>query len=511
MSSDNLPDDGNFEVEHCDLCIVGTGIAGLNALFVASEYLAREHKVIVVDRNPRPGGMWNETYDYVRLHQPHPMFTAGNIPWTIGKPPWYLATQSEILQHFEKCLDALRGKLSIVERYGYAYQSHCETTTDNAHEVRIDFSATAPGARALQIRTPRLIKAFGFRVPKNDALEFSSPHVQSISPHGDKLLGAAMRASDKPIYVIGGGKTGMDTAFELITRFPRRAVQLVVGKGTIFLNRNKAFPTGLRRWWGGTTGLELALDVALMFDGENEAEVLDHFRRHHSINLDERFSHYVFGLLSEEENAVIAGGVKEIISDYVEDIVDVRGQPTMRLRSGASRVIERDSWIVNCTGYVMREPHAYEPYASPSGAVLSIQPTSGIHILTTFGSYFLTHLYFLGRLGEVPLYELNHQALVEQDKAVFPFACMTQILLNLMLITDAVPMKVISDCGLDFDRWYPLLRRLYGIIRLNRNKPRYIEQCRHALDRVRERYAINCGVLETVRARRAPSQVSQAE
>lgn len=61
----------------CDLCILGAGIAGLNALFAASRYLTRDQKVVLIDRRPNAGGMWNAAYDYVRLHQPHPMFTAG--------------------------------------------------------------------------------------------------------------------------------------------------------------------------------------------------------------------------------------------------------------------------------------------------------------------------------------------------------------------------------------------------------------------------------------------------
>ncbi|HWS94142.1 MAG TPA: NAD(P)-binding protein [Mycobacterium sp.] len=66
-------------VKTCDVCIVGAGIAGLNALFAASRYLSRDQKVILIDRRARAGGMWVDVYSYVRLHQPHPMFTAGNI------------------------------------------------------------------------------------------------------------------------------------------------------------------------------------------------------------------------------------------------------------------------------------------------------------------------------------------------------------------------------------------------------------------------------------------------
>ena len=29
--------------------------------------------------------MWTDTYDYVRLHQPYQLFTAGNIKCTLGK------------------------------------------------------------------------------------------------------------------------------------------------------------------------------------------------------------------------------------------------------------------------------------------------------------------------------------------------------------------------------------------------------------------------------------------
>jgi monoamine oxidase len=76
-------------VQSCDVCIVGAGLAGLNALF-ASRYLSRDQKVILVDRRERVGGMWVDTYPYVRLHQPHPMFTAGNIAWTLGEDRSYL-------------------------------------------------------------------------------------------------------------------------------------------------------------------------------------------------------------------------------------------------------------------------------------------------------------------------------------------------------------------------------------------------------------------------------------
>ena len=84
-------------IEEYDYCVIGAGVAGLNALAVARCYLPASARVLLVDRRPREGGMWTDTYDYVRLHQPHRMFTAGDIPWSTHRAREYLADKSEVL------------------------------------------------------------------------------------------------------------------------------------------------------------------------------------------------------------------------------------------------------------------------------------------------------------------------------------------------------------------------------------------------------------------------------
>ena len=88
--------------------------------------------------------------------------------------------------------------------------------------------------------------------------------------------------------------------------------------------------------------------------------------------------------------------------DHFVDAVDRTGSTEMVLRSGATKAIERGSWIVNCTGYVPQREYPYEPYVSHSGAVLSIQPRSTTLHLTSFAGYFLTHLLFLGQIRNGP-------------------------------------------------------------------------------------------------------------
>ena len=60
------------------------------------------------------------------------------------------------------------------------------------------------------------------------------------------------------MWIIGGGKTAMDTAHALITEYPGREVNLVAGSGTYFLNRDRLLPGGTGRWWRGKSFSSLA-------------------------------------------------------------------------------------------------------------------------------------------------------------------------------------------------------------------------------------------------------------
>lgn len=488
--------DGLYQQETCDLCIVGGGIAGMNALFAASSYLTRQHRVLLVDKHPCVGGMWRETYDYVRLHQPHPMFTAGNIPWTLDRDPSYLATKDEVLAHFRHCLETLRARIDLVERYGYAYQEHREIATRDGVGAEVLCHSVGGDQRPLLIRASRLVKALGYQIVQNDPLQFSSERVRSVAPHSGAFLGDEMAESDSPVYVIGGGKTAMDTAYALTQKFPEKPVYLVVGGGTVFLNRDQAFPKGLRRWWAGRRGFSVGLDLALRYNGQNEAEVIQYFREKYGISPSRSCTNYRFGVLSEEENEAICNGVEELIPEYLSDVVDTDTEIQMIFRSGHSRPIEPGSWVVNCTGHLAKTTHPYEPYLSARGAVLSIQPTSAIHFLTTFSAYLLTHLFFLGKLDDLPLYELDQEELAAKAPVAWPLVCITLSLHNVILILSVVPRRVTREFGLDFDRWFPLHRRLLSLLAIKRHGARYVAHCKRTLDRVRIRHGVRCGVLQ---------------
>lgn len=476
-------------VETCDLCIVGAGLAGLNALFAASRYLTPHQRIILVDSRSRVGGMWVDTYDYVRLHQPHPMFTAGNIAWTLDREPAYLATKDEVLDHFSHCLQVLGQRVRVDEFFGWTMESHASV------HGRQQVVCRAADGGTVTIDTPKLIKAIALDVSPNDPLTLSSTAVHSVSPDYCDVRSGAIADDDKPVWIVGGGKTGMDTAHALITACPGREVNLIAAGGTAFFSRDKVLPTGARRWWAGTPTTGIGYQTAHRFDGTNEAEVAPWFQRRYCTQLTSTADNFLLGVLSEAEKQTIAEGLHSVVMDRLVDVVDRDGTAELVLAGGAHRTVERGSWLVNCTGYLLRKEHPYEPYCSSDGSVLSIQTRSGTLHLTSYMAYYLTHLMFLRKLGEVPLYEADFEEFRRKARSVLPYTMFSLINYNLGLIADAVPAKVFTECGLDFDRWYPLPRRIFETARFMATHRRDRERHRQTLDTVRERFDVRCGPL----------------
>lgn len=476
-------------VEKCAVCIVGAGLAGMNALFVTSRYLAADQRVILVDRRSRVGGMWVDTYPYVRLHQPHPMFTAGNIAWTLGRKPSYLASKDEVLDHFAHCLDAIEDDVRVDEFFGWTMES--EEEVDGV--VRV--TCRAADGRTMVIETPRLIKAYGFRVEPNEPLELTSGTVRSVSPDTCDMRDGAIRDDAAPVWVVGGGKTAMDTVHALVRVYPGREVNMLAGGGTFFHNRDFFFPEGRARWRGGMLVSALGSEVTRRFDGTNEAEVWDWHRALCGLAVTPETGNFAIGVLSEAERQTIADGLNDVVMDHLVDVIDDADGPRMRMRSGAERQVKPGSWFVNCTGYITPREYPYEPYVSPSGNVLSIQTRSAIMHLTSFAAYFGTHLFLAGKIRDVPLYELDIYDLYHKSRKAFPYALFALVQYNLSLCADSIGLRAFRELGLDFDRWYPLPRQMLAKARFARTHRRGREDARGILDAVRERHGVRCGPL----------------
>lgn len=470
---------------HAELCIVGAGISGLNALYAASKTLPAGSKVVLVDKNLAVGGMWNDVYDYVRLHQPHPFFTVGDIQWQIDKPDSYLANKQEILTHFQHCLTQLRARLEMTELFGYEYLSH----TENASGIVELTCRNLSSQKTVQVRAARFVKSTGFNVVPNTPLKLSCTQLYSTTPEDPVLFGPQMRDSDKPVYIIGGGKTAMDTACQLLRTYPDKTIYVIAGRGTYFINREALFPEGVKRYWQGTLALDLFRECAIRFNGDNEQELTEFMKRYCHAP-DYRAEHHFFGLLSLEELTVVKSGCREIIMDYLEDIVDQDGLVKMLFRKREPMTIESGSWVINCTGSLLRSSSLPEPYISQSGRVMSVNQTDSSIVFSTFGGYFLGHMFFDEKLKDFPLYGMNHEAIIKANKEAYPFVAFTQLLYNFYTFVDALPLQTILRCHLDFHKWYPLHRQAFVMAKLLLNKKRYRRHFKQSLDRFHSRYGL---------------------
>lgn len=486
----------NSSAENYDLVVVGAGVAGLNALYAASQYLSKSARVLLIDQKPAAGGMWNIAYDYVRLHQPHPMFTVSDMKWNWDKPGSYLAARDEVQGHLARCLGRIAETVDLETSFGHTVMECEEVATDGGYRARVTYHPNDDPGKTRTVMATRAIFAPGINYRKTEPIALSSKHVVSIAPHD--LRNTLAANPDVPVYVVGGGKTGMDTVVETLNENPRRMVYMADGPGTNFLNRNRSFPTGLRRWFSGQLVSSILRDVSLQFDGSNGANIVSYFRQKYSIDPAGRNTVYVFGLLSEEEQARIVRGLAQTYNDYLVDIDDAPDGLVMRLRSGATVKVERGSIVVNCTGSIFPQVSntQWQPCLSPHDTVLRIGVRDSYSFLPSFSGFFMPHLLYRGVLRGNGFYTIDHEALYRTDKPTWYGAAASQAYLNRGLALKHLPMDVLKQCGIDFDRWYPISRQIYAMLRRKGGMSADLAHCRKSLERLAGRYDLHCAPVQ---------------
>jgi cation diffusion facilitator CzcD-associated flavoprotein CzcO len=485
-------------IENCDLCIIGMGASGLNALNSSSQYLSKKDKVIVIDKRPAKvaiGGMWNSAYKFVRLHQPHTLFTVGNKKWNLNKDSSYLANKSEIVQYFNNCYNELKNKLSIIEKFGYEYKDCKEVKIGDEYEAHINFESINNDLPPLLVKAKRCIKATGFNVEPNKAMTFSTDKVQSITPESSLMTNSKVANDDKPVYIVGGGKTSMDVAQVLLNQNPNRKLNFILGKGTFFLNRDILFPAGIKKNWAGKTINEMFLDIALNYDKNNLSTTFEYIKKTYCLAPFKDANQHLLGLLSPHESDRIKNSADTEIYDYLVDVKEDNNEIAIHYRSGQKQQISADSWFINCTGHLYPKEEKIDPILSPHGKILSIQKTTSAIFFTTMGGYFLPHLWFQDKFKEVPVNYFNQFDLIKKDKQAYLFAISAQAILNLIHFSDALPLKLINECALNYDKWFPLHRQLPFLLNILTNKKKYIKQLTKTLDDICAEHDIENGII----------------
>lgn len=471
-----------------DLAVVGAGVAGLNALNAATDYLPRGASVLLVDQKDAAGGMWNTAYDYVRLHQPHPMFTVGDLRWNWRKPRQYLAARDEVRSHLSSSLGPIADKVSLLTQFGHTVERCAEVETTNGAMAELVIHPNGNPNQQRSILAKRAVYATGLNYSLADPLVFSSQKVLSIVPQD--LLQTLKDNPDAPVFVIGGGKTGMDTILATLAAEAKRSVTLINGGGTNFLNRTRYLPTGLKRWISGQLASRVFKELATEFNGENEDQLIEYIRLNLSTDPDAKSRTFLYGLQSQEEHAQVQSGLANTISDYLTDVVDNAGGPILFTRNGTETPVPTGSIFVNCTGSFFRSETLSEPreILSENNKVLSLTSRDSFHFLTSVAGFFTCHLFFRGQLRGYGFYTMDLEDLFRKNRNAWVGATAAQAYLNQVIALKILPLTLLNRCGLDMDRWYPLPRRLAALVSMKRNAECDVAHCRNVLDSIARRF-----------------------
>lgn len=482
-----------------DLCIIGMGISGLNALESASKYLPASARVIVVDRQQPEnaiGGMWHNVYKYVRLHQPHPLFTIGNRKWNLKKDASHLASREEILNHFETCYRELHQKFTIEEKFACEYVSHEEVNENGNYRVDIRFRSVNDPEQTLQIKADRCIKAFGFNVSPNSHMTFDTDKVHSLAPESDALSDGTVAKDQQPIYIIGGGKTSMDVAALILSQNPDRKFNFVIGKGMYFMDRDKFFPEGMSRYWKGKSVSDSLIDMYRNYDENDLESSIAYVKEQYGLAPAADASQTLLGLLSPKESAPVVKATEHFIYDYLSDVIETDDQLEILFRSGERRAIPAGSWIINCTSHLYPDrADVTEPIVSEQGRVLSIHKSVSAFFFTSIAGYFLPHLWYRDQFRKVPILYFDHHQLVKKNKSAYLFAIAAQVIHNQLRCVEALPLKTVMDCGLNYDKWFPLVRQMPVLVRLLKNKKTYLRESAGTLKAICEKYEVDYGIV----------------
>ncbi len=221
-----------------DYLIVGSGAVGM--AFADTLLTDSDADMLLVDRNHKPGGHWNQAYPFVTLHQPSAFYGVSSLELSKGRIDTMglnkglneLATGAEVSAYFD---EVMRSRFLPSGRV--AYHPMCDYLGEGEFVSRLTGERFRVRARKKTVDATWL----NTTVPLTHTPNFSvAPDVRFLPPN-------RLPEIDSPpagFVVIGGGKTGIDTCLWLLEHGvdPDR-IQWIVSRDAWLLNRRNTQPT----------------------------------------------------------------------------------------------------------------------------------------------------------------------------------------------------------------------------------------------------------------------------
>ena len=224
------------ELIETDYLIVGAGAVGM--AFADVLLTESDAEIVIVDSHDRPGGHWNDAYPFVRLHQPSAFYGVASRELGSGRIDdvglnrglYELASGAEVSAYFDAVMQQ-----QFLPGGRVRYFPMSDYLGDGRFRSRLTGEETTVQARQLVDAT--WLKT---SVPSTHTPSFSvADDVRFMTPNALVTLDAP----PPQFIIVGGGKTGIDTALWLLERGVDAAViRWVVPRDGWLLNRRKTQP-----------------------------------------------------------------------------------------------------------------------------------------------------------------------------------------------------------------------------------------------------------------------------
>ena len=196
-------------MQSTDYLIVGAGAMGM--AFADTLLSETDATLTIVDQQHRPGGHWNVSYPYVRLHQPSAFYGVESTPLGsntidttgLNKGLYELASGSEVCSYFDQVMQQRflpSGRVRYLPMCKYTDTGVVNMLTGERIEVH---GKTQVDATYMKVVVPAM----------RDPLYLVDDGIHCVPPNA-----LPETATNYERYVvIGGGKTGMDACLFLLS------------------------------------------------------------------------------------------------------------------------------------------------------------------------------------------------------------------------------------------------------------------------------------------------------
>jgi pimeloyl-ACP methyl ester carboxylesterase len=447
-----------------DFVAIGGGPGGMNCM-AAIKYCKPDSTALCVSVTP-PGGSWNFYYDFVRLHQPHPMFGVAGHPWHLEDPN-ELAARPDVLKHFNDFVDKMPAGFDFSSNTRYI---KTEVVEGDLKKVTLESTNTGKiyTVLAQTVFDGRGFNFGGFRRADQDRFNEGSVVPEIDSSELPRALCNNAQQGKNTYVIIGGGKCGMDAVLHLAhNKREIDEIVLITGRNKSFTVRSMMFPD--KRTLDDDHHADVSVgdffvDMVESYDGTN---AVDCIKRHiakgwtHTLFGKEATSNS-FGMLGIDEREIIEKSCKEIVfDDYFVSTEYSEGNSSLiqiNFKNRSPMIFDNNVVLVNCRSSFGDEGNTYANTVHP------IRPDGTIRT-GSLGGFTGPSGYLIGiiaikhpeKLKTMALFGFKHGTNMQKTGLKADWGCEMSImaLANTLSIADVVGMDDFQTNSLDLMSWYP--------------------------------------------------------